>query len=101
MEQEQTMVHIHITDGGTGLTIGAHVRQFIVGAESLTVGCGTDTTRDIVFLRHDIVPDGINGLDIVLVTSEGCHIGHTCIHIGGTHGMTHGLILINDGLVSL
>ena len=101
MEQEQTVVHIDITNGSTGLAVGTHVGQLVVSAKGFTVRGGTDSASDIEFLGDDIVPDGINSLDIILVACEGCHIGHTGIHIGGTHCMADGLILFNDWFVSL
>ena len=101
VKQEESVVHIDIADGGTSLTIGRHVGQFVVLAEGLTVGGGTDTARDVELLRYDIVPDGVDGLDVVLVASEGGHVGHTGIHIGSTHGVTYGLVLLDDRLVGL
>ena len=101
MQQEQAVVHIHIADGGTGLAVGTHVRQFVVGTEGLAVVGGSDTTGDVELLRDDVVPDGIDGLDVVLIACEGSHISHTSIHIGRTYGVTYGLVLFDDGLVSL
>ena len=101
MEQEQSIVHIHVADSRTSLAVGAHVGQFVVGSEGLTVVRGADTASDIEFLGDDIVPDGIDGLDVVLVACECSHISHTGIHIGSTDGVTYGLVLFDDGLVSL
>ena len=101
MEQEQSVVNIHITDGGTRLTVGTHIWQFIILAKSLAIRGGADTTGDIEFLCDDVVPDSIDGLDIVLVASKCSHISHTGIHISSTDGMTYGLILLNNGLMSL
>ena len=101
MEQEQAVVHVDIADGSTGLTVGTHIGQLVVLAEGLAVGGGANTASDIEFLRDDIVPDGINGLDIVLVASKGSDIGHTGIHIGSTDGVTHSLILFDNRLMGL
>ena len=101
MKQEESVVHIHITNGGTGLAVCTHIGQFVILAEGLTVGGGTDTARDVELLRYDIVPDGVDGLDVVLVACEGGHVGHTGIHIGSTHGVAYGLVLLDDRLVGL
>ena len=101
MEQEETIVDIDVADGRTGLAIGTHVGQLVVFAESLTTGSGTDAARDVVFLLDNIVPDAVDGVDIGGVARKGSHIGHTRIHIGGTHGVTYSLVLLYDGLVSL
>ena len=101
MKQEEPVVHIHITNGGTGLAVCTHIGQFVVLAEGLAIRSGADTASDIELLGDDIVPDGIDGLDVVFVASEGSHIGHTCIHVGRTNGMAYGLVLFDDGLVGL
>lgn len=95
------MVHVDISDGGAGLAIGVEVGQLIIVAKRLPGMTGTDSSGDIIFLRHDIVPDPVDRLDICGVAGESGHVGHTGIHIDGTHGMTHGLILINNRFVGL
>ncbi len=62
---------------------------------------GSHSTSDIVFLRYDIVIDGIDGFQVILVTCQGCHVSHTGIHIAGTHCMSPCLRLLNDGFVTL
>ena len=101
VKQEESVVHIHITNGGTGLAVCTHIGQFVVLAEGLAIRSGADTASDIELFGDDIVPDGIDGLDIVFVTCEGGYIGHTCIHIGSTNGMSYGFVLLDDGLMSL
>ena len=95
------MVDIYITDGGTCLTIGTHIRQFVVLSESLTVVGSTDTTGDVQFLRYDIIPDCVDGMDICRITCQCSHISHTRIHIGSTYSMSHRLFLLDDMEVGL
>ena len=40
-------------------------------------------------------------MDVVLVACEGSHIGHAGIHVSSANGMTYGLVLFDNGLVSL
>ena len=94
MQQEQTVVHIDITDGGTGFAVGAHIRQLIILSEGLAAGSSTYASGDVEFLANDIIPDSINSLDIAFVARQRCHIGHTGIHIGSTNGMPHSLSLL-------
>ena len=101
MKQEQTIVHINIANGSTSLAVGTHIRQFVVLAKGLTIRGSTNTTSDIEFLGYDIIPDGIDSMDIVLIACERSHIGHTGIHIGSTNSMTYSLILFDDWLMSL
>ena len=101
MEQEETIVYIYVADGCTGFAICAHVWQLIVLAESLAVAGSTNTTGDIEFLAHDIVPDAVDGVDIGGVAGEGGYIGHSRIHIGGAHCVTHCLVLLQYRLVAL
>ena len=95
------MVHIHVADGSAGLTVGTHIGQVVVGTKSLAIVCGTYASCDVEFLGHDIVPDGIDSIDIGRVARESSHIGHTGIHVGSAHGVTYGLILLHHGLVAL
>ena len=62
---------------------------------------GSHSTSDIVFLRYDIVIDGINSFQVILVTCQCCHVSHTGIHITGTDSMPPCLRLLNDGFVTL
>ena len=101
MQQEQAVVDIDIADGSTRLTVGRHVGQFVVLAESLTAGRSPYASRDIEFLADDVFPDAVNGLYVRLVTCQCCHIGHTGIHVGSPHGMSHRLVLLHDRLVAL
>ncbi len=101
VEEEETVVDIHVADSSTSLAICRHIGKFVVCAECFTVACGTDTAGDIVFLAYNIIPDAVDGVDIGGVACESGDIRHTGIHISGTHGMTYSLILIDDRFVSL
>ena len=101
MEQEETVVHVDQADGGARLAVGRHVGQLVVAAEGLAAGCGTDAAGDIEFLLDDVVPDAVYGVQIGGVAGECGHVGHAGIHIGGAHGMAHGLVLLGHGLVGL
>ena len=101
MEQEQAVVDIDIADGSTGLAVGAHVGQLVILAESLATGGGTNATGDVELLANNIVPDLVDGVDVVLITRQGSHIGHAGIHIGSTDSVANGLVLLNDGLMAL
>ena len=62
---------------------------------------GTHTACNIVLLGYDVLVDGINGLQVVLVACQGCYVSHTGIHIACTDGMSPGLLLLCDGFVTL
>ena len=101
VQQEQAVIDVDIADGGACLAVRAHVRQLVVLAERLAVACGADAAGDVVFLTHDVVPDAVDGMDVGAVARKGCHIGHSGIHVCGTHGVAHGLVLLNDRFVGL
>ena len=101
MQQEHALEEIYHRDCSTSLVISSQVGQLIVCAKSLTTMASTYTSRQIILTRNDILIDGINRLDIVFITCEGCHIGNTGIHIAGTHGMAPSLGLLQDRLVAL
>ena len=95
------MIDIDVADGGTGLAIGFGIGQFVVVAERLTIVTCADATGDVVLLSDDVVPDLVDGLQVGTVARDGCHVGHAGIHISGTHGVTHRLVLFDHGLVGL
>ena len=101
MEQEETIVDIHVANGGAGLGIGTHIGQLIVGAEGFTVVRGSDAAGDIEFLADDVVPDAVDGVDVSRVAGERGNVGHARIHISGANGVTDSLVLINYRLVAL
>ena len=102
------MVHVDISDGGTRLTIGTHVGQLVVLAEGLATGRRADASGDIHLFRHNVLPDSVHCRSIALTaiasgrsTPQCCHVGHAGIHIGGSHGMSHGLVLLHHWLMGL
>ena len=64
VEKEKTVVDVDVADGGACLTVGRHIGQLVVLAESLSLMGGSDSSGDIVFLADDIVPDIVDGLYI-------------------------------------
>ena len=101
MEEEETVVDINIADSCAGFAVGTHVWQLVVLAESLAVVSCSDTSGDVEFLAHDIVPDAVDGVDIGCIAGEGSYISHTSIHIGGTNSMTYSLVLLQNRFVAL
>ena len=95
------MEQVNHRNGCTRLVIGSEVRQFIVGTEGLAFMTGSHTACDVIFLGNNVVVDGINSLQISLITRQGSHISHTCIHISGTNSMSPSFLLVNHGLVAL
>ena len=95
------MVYIYITDGCTGLAVGAHVGEIVVGTKGLSRCCSADTASDVKLLVDDVVPNGVDSIDVGRVACEGSYIGHTGIHISSTYGVTYGLVLLYHGLVAL
>ena len=35
------------------------------------------------------------------ISGESCHVGHSCVHISGANGVSHGFILLDNGFVCL
>ena len=101
MEQKHAVVEVNLGDGGAGFIVGGQVGQLIVGTERLTGMACPHTAGDVVLAAHDVLPDGVDGLDVGGVAEQGCHIGHAGIHIAGTNGMSPCLCLFGDGLVAL
>ena len=63
MQEEHALIEIHLSNGSASLVVGSHIRQLIVGTKSLSAMTGTHTTREIILLGNDIVPDAVDGLD--------------------------------------
>ena len=101
MQEEHALIEIHLSNGSASLVVGSHVRQLIVGSESLSGMTGTHTAREIILLGNDIVPDAVDSLDIIRITRQGSHISNSGIHISGTHGMSPCLVLLQDRLIAL
>ena len=101
MQQEEAVIDIHITDSRTGFAVSRHIRQFVVGSESLAVAGGSDTAGNVEFLAYNVVPNAVDGMYIRCVSCQGCHICHAGIHIGGTHGVSYCFVLFDDRFVCL
>ena len=101
VKQEESVVDIDVADGGAGLAIGRHVGQLEVASEGLAAGGAADAAGDVHLARDDVVPDAVYGTDVGCVARERRHIGHAAVHIGGTHGVTDGLLLLHDGQMGL
>ena len=101
MKQEQAVVDIHITDSRASLAISRHIGQFIVFAESLSVAGRPDAAGNIIFLAYNIIPDTVDGMNISRIPGQCGNVCHTGIHISGTHGMSHRLILFRYRLMRL
>ena len=101
MQQEHTLEEIDHRDGCAGLVVGRQVRQLVVGTESLTGMAGTHATRQVILAADDVLIDGVDGFDVVLVASQCCHVGHAGVHVACADGMAPGLCLLRDGLVAL
>ena len=101
MKEEHAFEEVNHRDGCTGLVIGSHVWQLIVGTESLTCMAGTYTTSKIVFLANDVFKNAVNHLHIGRILGQGSHIGNTGIHISGTNSMTYRLFLLQDRSLAL
>ncbi len=64
MQQEQTVIDIHIANGGTGFIISRKVGKLVIVTESLSGVTGSDATGNIDFLTDNILPNPIHRLDI-------------------------------------
>ena len=62
---------------------------------------GSHTSSEIVFLANDILAYRLNGFYVRRVARECSHVSHSGIHISGSYGMSHGFLLVNDGLQTL
>jgi len=54
-----------------------------------------------LFFTGDVNPEPIDGRDIFWEAAEGGDVGHARIHVHGPDGVTHGLVLLEHGLVVL
>ena len=101
MQEEQAVIPIHIPDGGASFTIGRHIGQLIVFTESLPVVGGADASRDIHFLRHHVIPDTVDGVDVTCIARQGSNVCHSGIHISGPYGMSDSFILFQHRFMCL
>ena len=64
------MVPVVVAHGGAGFVVGAHVGQFVVGAEGLARGARADAAGDVQFLAGDVVPDLVERVDVGRIAGE-------------------------------
>ena len=95
------MIPEYIAYSGAGLIVGGLIREFIITAEGLSVMPGSYSPGDVDFFGHYIPPYSFDGTDIIRVTGDGRHIGHSRIHIGSANGVAYCLILLDHGFVAL
>ena len=62
---------------------------------------GTYATGEIYLLADDVLPYTVNHLDVSGVLCQGGNVGNACIHVSGTHGMSHSFVLLKYGLMAL
>ncbi len=95
------MVPENIGDGRARFGVGRGVGQFIIFAKSLPPVQRADAAGQIKFLGDYILPDAIQGFNIVSITRLSGYIGHTTVHIGRPDGVAHSLILVHHRFVVL
>ena len=61
----------------------------------------TTLDADATTVCLHLVPDAVDGVDVSGIASEGGYISHAGIHIGGTNGMSHCLVLLQYRFVAL
>ena len=101
MQQEKAIVHIYVTDGCAGFTIGRRIREFVIVAKSFSGVSCADAACDVDLLGDDVIPNLVNGFDIATITCNGRHICHAGIHIGGTDCVPDSFILFYNRFVRL
>ena len=95
------MIPEYIAYSGAGLIVGGLIREFIITAEGLSVMPGADSPGDVDFFGHNIPPYSVDGSDVIRVTGDCRHIGHSRIHVGSANGMAYCFILLDHGFVAL
>ena len=93
VQEEHPVVHIHIADGGAGLAVGGHVREFVVLPEGLAHIRRADAAGDIQLLGNDVLPDAVDRVDVAPVAREGGHVRHAGVHVSCADSVAHGLVL--------
>ncbi len=101
MEQEQPLLPQGVADGGTRLGVGARVRKFIGAAERLARVPRADPAGQIHFFPDNVIPKPVDGLDVIGISAERCHVGHSGIHVHGPDGMADRFFLLDDRLMVL
>ena len=88
-------------DGGAGFGIGGVIGQVIGVGEGFAVVGGADAAGDVELLVHDVVPQPVAGRQEGIILGQPCHVRHAGIQVHRAHRMTHGLVLLADGLPRL
>jgi hypothetical protein len=101
VEQEEAVVPEIVAHRGAGFAVGAHVGQFVVGAEGFAGAGGADAAGDVELLGGDVFPDAVDGGDVGGVAGERGDVGHPGVHIGGAHGVADGFGLLGHGRLRL
>ena len=101
MQQKHALVEVNLSNSCAGLIVGCEVWQLIVGSESFASMTRSHASCEVVLTLHDVMPDGIYGFDVALISRQGSHIGHASIHVASSHGMSPSLCLLHHWLVAL
>ena len=96
MHKKQPVVDVYVANGSACFAIGRCIWQFVVAAKRFTFVACTDAAGDVVFTADDVVPDGIDSVNIGWVAGKCSHVGHSGIHIHRSHGMPYSLALVDD-----
>ena len=60
-----------------------------------------EPTGEIHFFADHVLPEAINGIDIIFLPCQRRHIGHSAVHVGCPHGMADRFGLFCDRLMIL
>lgn len=101
MQEEHAAVPIYVGDGGAGFSIGRHIGQFVRFAKSFPIAGSTYAAGDVEFFVDDVMPDVVNGVEVLLIAGEGGYICHAGVHISSAYGVANSFVLVSDFFVRL
>ena len=93
MQKEHALVPERIADTRARFKIGCLVWKFVVRAECLSPAPRANGAVEVQLLRHNVLPDGVDRMQIFRLAGKRGDIRHTAVQISGAHGMAHRLAL--------
>jgi len=83
-------------DGRAGLVVGRQVGQFVVIAEGFAPVAGAQPAGQRHLLVDDILPQGLDRGEVLLIAGQGGDIGHGGVHVHRPHGVADRLPLLDN-----
>src|SRR5438034_519666 len=95
MKQEQPEIPISVGNSSAGFAVGAQVGELVIAPKSFSSSERANAAGQVELLPNDILPNGIDGVQVALVARESGDIRHAAVEVARPHGMADGFSLFH------